>query len=260
MTTDEWPIAPWRQTRKRPARSARPALSRETIVAKALEIIDAEGVDAVSMRRVATELGTGPASLYAYVSGKDELLSATYELALTEVENPDPDQPWQDMLRQFAWGMYQLLRRHRDLAKLSFADIPTGQRALDGVEAMLAAMIGQGVSPQDATWLFDRLALYIGADALEGHLLRERFNAYDAEAAEQAGTEWVAQIREYFQKLPADRYPAITANLDVMMLGDSEQRFGFGVDLLIAGVEARNSDSVKSAGPARKRTQRPKRQ
>lgn len=149
-------------------------------------------------------------------------------------------------MREFARSMYQLLRRHRDLAKLSFADIPTGARVLNAVEAMLSTMITQGVSPRDATWLFDRLALYIGADALEGHLLRERFNAADVESAEQAGEEWIAEVRGYFEQLPADRYPAISANLDVMMDGDSEARFEFGVDLLLAGVAARNPGAVKA--------------
>ncbi|GGB42139.1 transcriptional regulator [Flexivirga endophytica] len=247
MPMDELPPAPWRQPKKaaRPKRTDKPALSREAIVAKALDIIDAEGVDAVSMRRVATEFGTGAASLYAHVAGKSELLAAAYELALTEVDDPDPDQPWQDMLREFAWGMYQLLRRHRDLAKLSFADIPTGPRALDGVEKMLSTMIDQGVSPRDATWLFDRLALYIGADAFEGHVLRERFGAADGDdaAALKAGTEWIEQVRGYFAQLPPERYPTVTANLDVMMNGDSEERFSFGVEVLIAGIEARNPAS-----------------
>lgn len=225
-------------------------------MAKALEVIDAEGVDAVSMRRIATELGTGPASLYAYVDGKDELLAAAYELALTEVDAPNPDQPWQDMTREFAWGMYQLLRRHRDLARLSFADIPTGPRALDVVELMLSTMLAQGVCAQDATWLFDRLALYIGADALEGHLLIERFDARDDAAAEQAGQEWIAQVRDFFAQLPADRYPAITSNVDVMMTGGSERRFEYGVELLIAGVEARNPDAVTPGGPAARRAEK----
>lgn len=246
MTTDGLPPAPWRAPRKAAARRDRPALSRDAIVAKAVEIIDAEGVDAVSMRRIATELGTGPASLYAYVAGKDELLAAAYELVMQELEVPNPDQAWQDVVRQWAIGTYELLGRHRDLAKLSFADIPTGPQALNVVEVLLTAMIGQGVAPHDAAWLMDRLALYLGADAFEGYLLQQRFNAADAGAAKAAGREWLDQVRQFFEALPKDRYPTLTANLPPMISGDGDERFMYGVDLMIAGVEARNPSSTKA--------------
>lgn len=225
-------------------------------MAKAVEIIDAEGVDAVSMRRIATELGTGPASLYAYVTGKDELLAAAYELVMQELEVPDPDQAWQDVVRQWAVGTYELLGRHRDLAKLSFADIPTGPQALNVVEVLLSAMIGQGVGPHDAAWLIDRLALYLGADAFEGYLLQQRFDAADVSAAKKAGREWLEQVREFFESLPKDRYPTLTSHLPPMMSGDGDERFMYGVDLMISGVEARNPKASKPK-PAGRRKKTP---
>nr|WP_279672422.1 TetR/AcrR family transcriptional regulator [Flexivirga meconopsidis] len=238
------PEPPWRRPHKTRAPKQRKPLSRDTIVAKALEILDAEGIEGVSMRRIAAELGTGPASLYAYVADKDELLAAVNELALSELAMPNLDQPWQDVVREWAQSTYDLFRRHRDLARLSFADIPTGARALDISEAILRSLIEGGVEVQDAAWLIDRMVLYVGADAVEGYLLQERFGATDAAAAEVAGRQWIADVKEYFAALPPDRYPMITSHLAPMMSGGGDARFEFGMELLIAGIEARNPGSA----------------
>ena len=89
------PEPPWWTPRKAP--TPRRALSREAIVATALDVLRAEGMDAVSMRRVAAELGTGPASLYAHVTGKDELLDLLYDQVVGAIPLPEPDPArWQE--------------------------------------------------------------------------------------------------------------------------------------------------------------------
>jgi len=82
------PEPPWWTPRK--ATAPRRALSRQAIVAAALGILRAEGMDAVSMRRVASELGTGPASLYAHVANKDELLELLYDELLVSIPTVEP--------------------------------------------------------------------------------------------------------------------------------------------------------------------------
>lgn len=258
MTPEEVPLAPWR-SRKQHSKRARPSLGRQAIVAKALEIVDAEGVDAVSMRRLASEFDTGAASLYAYVASKDELLSAVYELALEELPSLDPDQTWQKVLRDWAGGAYELYGRHQDLARLSFADIPTGPAALDVAETVLHAMISQGVEPADAAWMIDRLSLYVGADAIEGHILRQRFNADSVVEAKQAGADWISQVRGFFDALPESRYPTLKNHLPELLSGEGDTRFWFGVDVMIAGIEARNPNSMPPAKPATSVRKRPKR-
>ena len=235
------PAPPWGERRPEPRQ--RVVISRERIAEIALQIIDVEGVEAVSMRRIATELGTGAASLYAYVSGKDEILRLTYELILSELDITGiTTMTWQDAIRWWSGRMYQIYQRHQDIARLSFADIPSGQESLERVETSLKVLIEGGLPADIAAWLLDRLSLYIGADAFEGWMLTQRFSEptddNDSRSPQQRGHEWFAQVGEYFRALPPERFPVITEHAPALMTGDGNARFAFGVELLIAGASA----------------------
>ena len=90
----------WR--RERPAQPE--PLTVDRIVATAIEIVDREGLDALSMRRLGTELGAGATSLYWHVKNKDELLDLALDKLFAEIEAPDPELPWRDQLRELAHG------------------------------------------------------------------------------------------------------------------------------------------------------------
>lgn len=235
-----FPFPPWQRPRPQPR--TRSVLNRDRIVEVALQIIDAEGTDAVSMRRIATELGTGAASLYAYVSGKDEVLTLAHDLVIAEMDIPQlQGQDWQAMVRDWAWQVYRLYSRHQDIARLSFAEIPTGPRSLDVSERLLGGMVDSGVPVQMAAWLVDRLALYVSADALEGWMMGQKLAASspkDRRNSAERIRDWLAGLRDYFGSLPPERYPNLVTHLEVMMSGGSDERFGFGLELMIEGVTA----------------------
>jgi AcrR family transcriptional regulator len=210
------------RARARAARARRrPALGVDAIVERALRIVDTEGVHAVSMRRVAAEFDTGPASLYTHVANKQALLRLVLDRILDEVEVPTGED-WQDVVRSLAHNVRAVLRRHNDAAVLSFAHIPTGARSLEAVERVLATMLSGGVPPHVAAWSMDIISLYVAADVYEGWLLQERFDDGSGRNPEQVGTEYVRQVA---------RPPA-------MMTGGSDERFAFGIDMLIAGFAA----------------------
>src|SRR5689334_23235283 len=122
------PLPAWKPSRRPPA--PRPQLSREVILETALRLLDADGLEGVSMRRVADELGTGPASLYAHVANKEELLELLHDRVLAEVELPEPDpEHWQDQLREVGRRLYEVYGRHREIASVSLANVPTGPNA-----------------------------------------------------------------------------------------------------------------------------------
>lgn len=226
------------QVRARAAKARRRrVLGVDAIVERTLRIVDTEGVQAVSMRRVAAEFDTGPASLYAHVPNKQALLRLVLDRILEEVELPDGDD-WQDVVRSLAHNVRAVLRRHNDAAVLSFAHIPTGTRALETVERVLVTMIAGGVPPQVAAWSMDIISLYVAADVYEGWLLRERFDDGSGRDPEEIGMEYVSQIARSFAQVPADRYPTLVANADALMTGGSDERFAFGIDMLIAGFAA----------------------
>lgn len=236
-----FPFPPW----QRPAREApklRSVLNRARIVEVALQIIDEEGTEAVSMRRIATELGTGAASLYAYVSGKDEVLALAHDEVISGIDAPALEgKDWQGMVRGWAQQAYRIYSAHQDIARLSFAEIPAGPKALDIVEKLLSGMLAGGVPPQLAAWLVDRVALYVGADAFEGWVFARKFartDPADQRSPEERGQSWFADLAGYFSSLPADRYPAITGNIEALMTGGGDARFEFGLETMIQGVAA----------------------
>jgi AcrR family transcriptional regulator len=224
------------QVRARAARGRRRhVLGVDAIVEQALRIVDTEGVQAVSMRRVAAEFDTGPASLYAHVANKEELLRLVLDRILDEVEIPTGDD-WQQVVRSLAHNLRRTLQRHSDAAQLTFAHLPTGQRSLETVERLLSAMISGGVPPQVAAWSLDILSLYVGADVYEGWLMQQRLGGDpDPEAADE---QMAGEAAATFAALPADRYPYLTAYRDVLMAGGGQERFAFGIDMLIAGFAA----------------------
>ncbi|MFC4059261.1 TetR/AcrR family transcriptional regulator C-terminal domain-containing protein [Planomonospora corallina] len=105
---------PFESVWTRPPRTAKsPTLSRGQIVRAAMELLDAEGVDALSMRRLGAKLGSGATSLYWHVANKDELLELVMDEVYGEVPLPDPElSGWQDAAVRFAYGLREALLKH----------------------------------------------------------------------------------------------------------------------------------------------------
>ncbi|MFE9205178.1 TetR/AcrR family transcriptional regulator [Micromonospora sp. NPDC007230] len=230
----EPPSPPWR-TRPR-TRPAKQPLSQGAVVDAALAVINREGLGGLSMRRVAQELGTGPASLYAHVSGKEELLELLVDRASAGISVPAPDpERWAEQIRDVARQAYRVYATHTNLALASLATIPTGPNSLRVTEGMLAILLAGGVPPPQAAWFLDRLFLYIAGDAYEGALYAEKIRA----SGQDRATYWSrfsAQLRSYYLSLPAKSYPNIRRHVDELLAGGGDERFAFGLDLLIQGV------------------------
>ncbi|WP_214319937.1 TetR/AcrR family transcriptional regulator C-terminal domain-containing protein [Nonomuraea sediminis] len=229
------PTPPWRKQR----RQIKPQLSQELIVETGLRIVDAEGIDALSMRRIAQELDTGPASLYAHVSNKEELVELIYDLVLSEIRLPEKVDSWQEGLRDYALEAHRVLTAHADLAKAALANIPTGPNALRVGEAMLGLMIEAGLSPRDAALALDRISLYISSDAYEESLHYARMRASGHEDPVEYIVSFIDQITVYYKSLPSDQFPYTSKYANVLTADDGAVRFLYGLDLMIAGLEAR---------------------
>ncbi|MGW0805438.1 TetR/AcrR family transcriptional regulator [Nonomuraea sp. NPDC002799] len=238
---DEVPAPPWRRSRK-PAAPPKRSLSQELIIEAGLRILDAEGLDALSMRRVAQELDTGPASLYAHVAGKDELLELMYDRALGEIELPERDPGrWKEQLRAYAVEAHRVLGAHADLARAALATIPTGANSLRMGEFLFGLLIECGMSPREASLSMDRLSLYVVSDAYEGSLHYARMRAAGIQDKQEYFTAFVDQITGYYRALPAERFPHVSKYVDDLVADDGENRFQYGLELLLDGIEARMS-------------------
>jgi AcrR family transcriptional regulator len=210
------------------------ALSRDAIAVTALEIVDREGLDALTMRTVAHALGTGAASLYAHVASKEELLELVIERVIGEVPiwgEPDP-QRWQEQLKEYARAIRSVFTRHRDLARASFARIPLGDNALRGSEWMIAVMRAGGLPDQVIAYACDLLPLYVMAVCYEEGLYGDATTPEDF-------ARYTGDLRNYFASLPTDRFPNVVSLAGPRTAGaGQDERFEFGLDVLVRGLAA----------------------
>jgi AcrR family transcriptional regulator len=214
-----------RSTRDRPAKAP---LSEDAVVDAALAILKSEGLAAVTMRRVAAALDTGPASLYVYVPGREGLLQAMQDriIAAIELQAPDPAR-WRAQLHSLLERMHRALAAHPGIAATAMAAPPTTEAVLRLLENLLGILLAGGLDPQDAAWATDIFALVVNYAAIEADVRR-------ADHRQQAG-----ELYQTFTALPPDRFPLITAHAAQLVAGDGEERFRVAIDVVIDGMLAR---------------------
>ncbi|MFG2571682.1 TetR/AcrR family transcriptional regulator [Streptomyces sp. NPDC048481] len=208
----------------RRARPAKAPLSRELIVRTGLAILDREGLDALTMRRVARELDTGPASLYVYVAHREDLMAAMLDEALALVPLTAPG-TWREQLRALVAAGVEAMGRHEGLAAVALGAIPTGDNALLVLDRVLALLKQGGVDDVTAAWAVDLLYLHMAAAAAE-------HSARVSRGGDESGA--VADAERRYAALPADRYPTITALRAALF--SSGDRDSWGLDVLLNGI------------------------
>jgi AcrR family transcriptional regulator len=234
--------APARSRRERPAKAA---LSRQAIVEAALAITREEGIDAVSMRRIAQALDTGPASLYVYVANRDELHELVFDAAIGTIETEPVDPArWREQLKALGHRMVRMMvEDYPGIAILAMTHIPVGDNALRLTESMLATLKAGGASDQAAAYAADLLSMYITAIAYEQSLYATRYRDPEHEMRE------VEKITQRFAALDAERYPTMAALAPALTRGDGDERFELGLDVLINGLLATPTEGRLSPGP-----------
>lgn len=215
----------------RPRRRAdKKLLSLDAVLDAALTVLREDGLDAVSMRRVASALDTGPASLYVYVRQRDELLDAMFDRVLSEVpiEPPDPGR-WREQVHALQQATVDALLRYPGIARVGLGTVPTGGAALRVREAMLGTLLAGGTDVQGASWAIDVLPLIALATALETGRYADR----GIDAVGERG-----RIVDRYAELSSDEFPITVANLPTVTAGTRSERFRFAVDTFIDGLVA----------------------
>ncbi len=127
------------------------------------------------MRRVAEELGTGAATLYWHVNGKEQLVHLVLDRVMGEIELPEPDPSrWEDQIREFARAGRAAFRRHPRVALASLGRVPVGPNLVRIMEWFLGVLRGTGIPVQAASGFADVLGLVGAAQAVENHLSSTR--------------------------------------------------------------------------------------
>ena len=228
-TTEALPPAPWQRTPQRAARRRRDPITQEVIVETALRILDSEGLEGLSMRRIAEELDTGAASLYWHVGSKDGLLDLLFDHVIGEQQIPDPDPPrWQEQLKEVARLQRATILRHRDIVAVSLGRIPMGPNALRYSERVLGILRAGGVPDDLAVSGYQLLIAVVNGFTLD--------ETADEQPSGDAGAPSQDAARDYIASLPLAQFPNLTAVANQFTGVDQDKRFELLLDLFVGGL------------------------
>jgi AcrR family transcriptional regulator len=220
---------------EKPTRGPKPMLTLDWIVTAAIEIADAEGLEALSMRRVADALGVGTMSLYRYVPGKAELL----DLMLDRISGPDPSvdslgDDWRSAMEALGRDMWRLYTRHPWLPFVDQSRPLLGPNSLDGFELALRGLTDSGLTSQQQVNAISVLEAFVSSAA------RLHNNAVTAEQRTGMSAEefWRAQTPVLEKAMSSGRYPLVAALDDDAFAATAEEFFEFGLQRLLDGLEA----------------------
>ncbi|TCO56068.1 TetR/AcrR family transcriptional regulator [Actinocrispum wychmicini] len=209
-------------------------ITTDRVTDAALQVIATEGYDALTIRRVAAVLGTGPSSLYAHILNKDDLDDLIIGRLCAEIELPEPDPArWREQILGVYAQMRDLYLKYPGVSRAALAMVPTHLETLRVGEGILAILLAGGIEPQAAAWARDALTLYVNAYVLERSLVRQRQQHPDH--------SWVLSREELvdrFSALPADRFPYTRRYAAELTAGSGHDRFDFTLTLIVDNLTA----------------------
>jgi TetR/AcrR family transcriptional regulator, tetracycline repressor protein len=216
------------------------ALTQEQVVRRAVDLMAEAGLEALTLRRLATELGVSAPTLYWHVRNKRQLLDLMAEALVARAgrsTSPAPGQPWWDWLADRARRMFRVLTSHRDAALVVAGNRPT-ETTLPDIEQILASLVTVGFPPAEALRTVLSISNYVIGCAVE----------HQAEAARDDDPDRDARLLEQAEQLPTLRGALAAIGRSGPAAGDDA--FEHGLTLLLAGVRARHAELTETPHPA----------
>jgi TetR/AcrR family tetracycline transcriptional repressor len=214
--------------------AGRPQLSKASVVERALKVADADGLDALTIRKLAQELGVTPMALYWHFRSKDDLLVGLAERLWSEIDlTVDPSAPWSAQLRELLWSLIGVLRSHPSAPWLLMEHEATNEPAMRATEVALEILrSGAGFDPEQAGEIA-LLALWTGITLMLSEV------GFDPTMSVEECHEVQRTKMIRLSMLPPTIYPRIVEHAKVLTdSDDSDLHYQLGVDVFIAGVEA----------------------
>lgn len=220
---------------ERPSRGPKPSLTVERITEAAIELADADGITALSMRQVAAKLNVGTMSLYRYVPSKAELIDVMLDRVYAEqlADLPDSDVGWRKGLEQVAHGQWGLYMRHNWLLQVSSGRPIMGPNALKGFEIALGVLTGIGLTDAERVHVINLVSNFVSGTArnlIERSLVTQATGVTDEQF-------WTAQVPILTEALSSGDFPEV-ATLPAEVYDEvRDTSFDFGLRCLLDGVE-----------------------
>jgi TetR/AcrR family transcriptional regulator, tetracycline repressor protein len=207
-------------------------LSKRAVVDRALKLADADGLDALTIRKLAQDLGVTPMALYWHFRSKEDLLEGMAEQVWSEIEvRVDPSVPWWAQLQGGLESLLRVLRAHPAAPQLVLEHEKQNEAALRATEAALEILHGAGFGAQEASEIA-RSTLWTGI------MLVMSESGYHPDMAEDERAEHQRRTEISFAMLPAARYPRLVESATYMASCDPDLHYRLSVELFIAGVRA----------------------
>ena len=218
---------------KTTSETERVKLSRSAVVERALRLADADGVDGLTIRRLASELGVTPMALYWHFRSKEELIASLADRIWGEIRTDvDRRSDWSDQLRMMLESLIGVLRTHSSASALLLTSEKLGPSHWQATETTLDILRGAGFDPEHASEIA-KSALWTGLTLV----MSEPGFDPGLSAAERAEVQRRKQVE--LASLSTDHYPRLVeAAVPMTSCDNAEFHYRFGVDLFIAGVRA----------------------
>ncbi|WP_204140516.1 TetR/AcrR family transcriptional regulator [Halomicronema sp. CCY15110] len=214
-------------------------LSRDRILQVALQQADAEGLAALSMRKLAQALGVKAMSLYNHVANKDDIIDGMVELVVAEMALPSLTVDWQTAMRQRATSAHAVLLRHPWATMALMSRVNVGPAMLRYIDATLGCLVEAGFSYPLADYAWN---------AIDSHTYGFTLQAlnFPFEADEYAQT-----AQDYVAMIPPERYPYMHRLTQQVMTGQHNglHDFEFGLNLLLDGLEKLRGTNSPNSEP-----------
>jgi AcrR family transcriptional regulator len=179
---------------------------------------------------VAQRLGVAAASLYGHVANKEQLIQLLLDRIFAESEIPDPDaDDWEAVCRTWMRDFRRILRRHPGVAGLTMGRVPLGPHSIRRMEALLGVARRSGLPDQVAAYVGDLFGVYVGAIVQEEDMADQAAPGFDV-------GDFQAAFRDWLRALPEDEYPNLVALAKELSTGSAEERFEWGLEVLLRGV------------------------
>jgi AcrR family transcriptional regulator len=204
----------------------RPPIPVELIVATALQIVDEEGAEALTLRTLAQRLESGTATLYRHFVNRAELIDNIVDRVLGEVELDPTDlsgTTWQEACLRGAGAVFSALSRHRNVAPLLVGQVPTGSNAMAHRERLISVLLQNGFSPRLAAMAYATLAHFVLGFAMQ---LPSRRLVEPPDGGAVA-----------LHTAPQSQFPATIAVAEFLPVS-LEAEFAFGAELIVKGLDA----------------------
>lgn len=221
--------------RDRPGKGPQRRLTLERIIDAAIAIAEADGLGAVSMSRVAKELGAATMALYRYVSAKDELLLLMMDVpAEAPPAAPAPDEPWRVGLARWCRAWLDVLHRHPWLLRVQVSTPPITPNQMAWLENGLQCMRGIGLTPTEQLSTVMLLSGFVRNYATIDDDIRSAARAAGS-SQDEAMAAYGQQLRKLIDPV---RFPAVSEVISSGAIDDDADEFAFGLDRVLDGIEA----------------------